>query len=58
MTGLYEPIWRFFESVHNYMAETWDRIVEKLSPFVWAIALFNLAVTLLLLVILLRGCFR
>jgi hypothetical protein len=59
---IYEPIWRFFELIHNFtvncVAGTWDWIVEKLRPYIWAISLFNLTAVLLLLVVLLRRCFQ
>lgn len=58
MSNLYEFIWRFFESIHDRVVETWDWIVEKLRPLAWFVALFNLIGTLLLLVILLRACFQ
>ena len=59
---LYEPIWRFFESIHDCIVdcvvEAWDWIVEKLRPYALFVLLFNLAAAFLLLVTLLRGFFQ
>lgn len=53
---LYKPIWRLFEAIHNCMVGTWDWIVEKLSPFAWAV--FSLTIVLLFLIVVLRSCFQ
>jgi len=55
---LYEPIWRFFESIHNGIAEAWEWFVATLEPYIWQIALLDLVIVLLLLVALLRRCFQ
>lgn len=64
MAGLYEPIWRFFEAIHDCMVEAWEWFVAILEPYVWQIALLGLVIVLdlvvmsLLPVVLLGGCFR
>ena len=60
---LYEPTWRFFESIHDCMMETWEWFVVTLEPYAWQMALLGLVIVLdwiamsLLSAVLPGGCF-